>query len=68
MPRGIGAQRRFRDRDEIGPLGAFLRLERGGTDLVIVPIERPGSSPPARRRRARALTDGTEERLRSEGT
>jgi len=27
-PRGIGAQRRFRDRDEFGPLGAFLRLER----------------------------------------
>jgi len=27
-PRETGAQRRFRDRDEIGPLGAFLRLER----------------------------------------
>jgi len=36
----MGAQRRFRDRDEFGPLGAFLRLERGGTDLVIVPTER----------------------------
>ncbi len=34
------AQRRFRDRAEIGPLGAFLRLERGGIDLVIVPTER----------------------------
>jgi len=39
-PRGIGVKRRFRDRDEIGPLAAFLRLERGGTDLVIVPTER----------------------------
>jgi len=39
-PRETGAQRRSRDRDEIGPLGAFLRLERGGTDLLIVPTER----------------------------
>jgi len=39
-PRETGAKRRFRDRDEFGPLGAFLRLERGGTDLLIVPIER----------------------------
>ncbi len=27
-PRETAAKRRFRDRDEIGPLGAFLRLER----------------------------------------
>jgi len=29
-PRGIGVKRRFRDRDEIGPLGAFLRNPRRG--------------------------------------
>jgi hypothetical protein len=28
-PRETAAKRRFRDRDEFGPLGAFLRLERG---------------------------------------
>jgi hypothetical protein len=89
MPRGIGAQRRFRDRAEIGPLGAFLRLERrrdrpsGHPDRAeggkrgqrsgIGAITRKGgrrsagSSPPARPRRARAVTGGTEERLRSEG-
>jgi len=27
-PRETAAKRRFRDRDEIGPLGAFLRLEQ----------------------------------------
>jgi len=38
-PRGIGAQRRFRDRDEIGPLGAFLRLEREGIGRPAIPTE-----------------------------
>ena len=33
----IGAQAEISCRAEIGPLGAFLRLERGGIDLVIVP-------------------------------
>jgi hypothetical protein len=32
--RETAAQRRFRDRDEFGPLGAFPRLERGGIGRV----------------------------------
>jgi len=90
-PRGFAAKRRFRDRDEFGPLGAFLRLERGRdrpsghpdrveggkrgqrSEIGAIPyreggVASPECSPPARRRRARALTDGTEERVRSEGT
>jgi hypothetical protein len=39
-PRGAGAKRRRSDRAAVGPMTAFLRLERGGTDLVIVPIEK----------------------------
>jgi len=33
----IGAQAEISCRAEVGPLSAILRLERGGTDLVIVP-------------------------------
>ncbi len=90
-PRETGAQRRFRDRAEFGPLGAFLRLERGRdrpsghpdraeggkrgqrSGIGAIPKREGGAamlecSPPARRRRARARTAGTEERSRSEGT
>ena len=82
--------RRFRDRDEFGPLGAFLRLERGRDRPSGHPDRAEGGkrgqrsgigaityrvggaallecSPQARRRRARALAGGTEERLRSDG-
>ena len=38
--RGIGASAEIPRRAEIGPLGAFLRPQRGGTDLVIVPTMR----------------------------
>jgi len=40
VPRGGEAKPILSDRAEIGPLVAFLRLERGGIGLVAIPTQR----------------------------